>query len=181
MNRVEQKLYVCRSRRECDAVYGTYASDSARSLETVQESKNTHLRLRTMRCRKPQPCYMNDYNRSITMTGEPAPGGGESFAVRHDRFRDALESTDWDEFSGLTNDEQRIRFVYERMQRCATGPNSSKDGDAALEMKKSGTERFQKSDYRNALYWYSLAALHCPQTEGTVHTQHGVRYTSDIV
>lgn len=94
--------------------------------------------------------------------------------------------------STAENDGQKIQFVYGRLYAsscrrhgaCSGGDNSNsndeydadesaaaaattsccKDGEKALEMKKSGTECFQRSDYRNALNWYSLAVLHCPQT-----------------
>lgn len=93
----------------------------------------------------------------------------EPFAVRHGRFRDALDRCDRDEFAGLADDEQRIRwFVRGRLVRGVTSGDASedrrKDGAAALAMKLSGTEQFRKSDYPAALRWYSLAVLHCPQT-----------------
>lgn len=105
---------------------------------------------------------------------EPASQGCEPFSVRHERFRNTLEPLDWEEFSASSDDKQKIRFVYERLYNSETFGddneeinNSGKDGDAALKMKKTGTGYFQKSDHQNALNWYSLAALHCPHTEGT--------------
>jgi len=107
---------------------------------------------------------------------EQAPQGGENFSIRHDRFRSILKSSDWDEFSKSTDDKQKIQFVYERLytdgqdfggcKSTEDEPASYKNGEKAMEMKKSGTDYFQKSDYRNALNWYSLAVLHCPQTKG---------------
>lgn len=101
----------------------------------------------------------------------------QPFVVRHGRFRDALTESDWDEFTRLAedgHDEQMVRFAYDRLQDVddkddmPPPPEGRKDGDEALKMKRSGTEYFQKSDYRNALNWYSLAVLHCPQwTKGT--------------
>ncbi|XP_025202672.1 SET and MYND domain-containing protein 4 [Melanaphis sacchari] len=106
---------------------------------------------------------------------EPLTPGVEPFSIRHDRFRNILKSSDWDEFNELTDDKQKIQFVYERLyahgqassdsESTEDRPASYKNGDKALEMKKSGTDYFQKSDYRNALNWYSLAVLHCPQTD----------------
>lgn len=112
------------------------------------------------------------------MMNEPSPPGGEPFSIRHDRFRNILKSSDWDEFTKSTNDKQKIQFVYERLYAHgqASGDSNNKhteeeltsykNGVKALEMKKSGTDYFQKSDYRNALNWYSIAVLHCPQTKG---------------
>lgn len=109
------------------------------------------------------------------MMNGPSPPGIEPFSIRHDRFCNTLKSSDWDEFTKSTDDKQKIQFVYERLyshrQSFGDGDNiedepaSYKNGDKALEMKKSGTDYFQKSDYRNALNWYSLAVLHCPQTK----------------
>lgn len=107
---------------------------------------------------------------------EPASQGYKPFSVRHDMFRNTLKSSDLDEFSNLMEDQRKIEFVYERLYGLAAETSdddnvvdvgSCKTGDAALEMKKSGTESFKKSDYRNALNWYSLAVLRCPQTKGT--------------
>jgi len=110
------------------------------------------------------------------MMNGPSPSGIEPFSIRHDRFCNTLKSSDWDEFTKSTDDKQKIQFVYERLysHRQSSGdgdniedePANYKNGDKALEMKKSGTDYFQKSDYRNALNWYSLAVLHCPQTKG---------------
>uniref|UniRef100_A0A2S2NHH6 SET and MYND domain-containing protein 4 n=1 Tax=Schizaphis graminum TaxID=13262 RepID=A0A2S2NHH6_SCHGA len=111
------------------------------------------------------------------MMNEPSPPGGEPFSIRHDRFRNILKSSDWDEFTKSTDDKQKIQFVYERLyangqtsgnsnnKHTKEEPTRYKNGVKALEMKKSGTDYFQKSDYRNALNWYSLAVLHCPQTK----------------
>ncbi|CAI6367479.1 unnamed protein product [Macrosiphum euphorbiae] len=106
---------------------------------------------------------------------ELAPQGVEPFSIRHDRFRNILKTSDWDEFTKSTDDKQKIQFVYERLyaggqvsggcQNTKDEPASYKNGEKSMEMKKSGTDYFQKSDYRNALNWYSLAVLHCPQTK----------------
>lgn len=107
---------------------------------------------------------------------EPASQGCEPFLIQHDRFRNTLKSSDLDEFSKLMEDQQKIEYVYKRLygpeaktsnDDNVTDGDSCKSGDATLEMKKSGTEYFKKSDYRNALNWYSLAVLRCPQTKGT--------------
>jgi hypothetical protein len=109
------------------------------------------------------------------MDDEPASLGRKPFSVRHNRFRNTLRSSDWDEFIGLVDDKQKIQFVYGRLlaedDTATNGDddderNSCKNGDKALEMKKLGTECFQNTDYRKALNWYSLAVLHCPQTKG---------------
>lgn len=111
------------------------------------------------------------------MMNELAPQGGENFSIRHDRFRNILKSSDWDEFAKSTDDKQKIQFVYERLYAAGgqdfggcksteDEPVSYKNGEKAMEMKKSGNDYFQKSVYRNALNWYSLAVLHCPQTKG---------------
>lgn len=109
---------------------------------------------------------------------EPASRDFEPFSVQHENFRNTLKTSDWDEFSKLPDNEQKIRFVYEKLyaknislSNDVRGNNNAtsdgcKNGDKALEMKKSGTEYFQISDYRNALNRYSRAALHCPQTKG---------------
>jgi len=105
------------------------------------------------------------------------PQGSEPFSIQHDRFRNILKSSDWDKFAKLTDDKQKILFVYKRLyahghasggcKNTENEPASYKSGEKALEMKKSGNDYFQKSDYRNALNRYSLAVLHCPQTKGT--------------
>lgn len=110
------------------------------------------------------------------MLVEPASQGCKPFSVLHEIFRKTLKSSDLDQFSNLIEDWQKIEFVYEKLygltEETSNDDNvvdigSCKTGDAALEMKKSGTESFKKSDYRNALNWYSLAVLRCPQTKGT--------------
>lgn len=108
----------------------------------------------------------------------------QPFAIRHGRFRDALTASEWDELAWLVRedgrDEQLVRFAYDKLQDAdiaddvPPSPEGRKDGDGALRMKRAGNERFQKSDYRNALNWYSLAVLHCPQrTKGTYRRNRG--------
>lgn len=108
---------------------------------------------------------------------KPASQGCGPFSIQHDRFRKTLKSTDWDEFAGLTDDKQKVRFVYEKLYKrteaipavegsCNDTTEVCKNGSKALEMKKSGNEYFQKSDYRNALNWYSQAVINCPQNDG---------------
>lgn len=108
---------------------------------------------------------------------KPASQGCVPFSVQHDRFRKSLKSTDWDEFAKLTDDKQKVRFVYEKLYKqaeatpaddsiCNDTPEVSKNGPKALEMKKTGNEYFQKSNYQNALNWYSQAVLNCPQNNG---------------
>ncbi|VVC29601.1 Tetratricopeptide repeat,Tetratricopeptide repeat-containing domain,Tetratricopeptide-like helical [Cinara cedri] len=105
------------------------------------------------------------------MMNEPASQGNEHFSIQHERFRNTLNASDLDEFSNLPDDNRRIHFVYKRLYANLGDPGAgddegnSKNGDKALEMKKTGTVYFQKSDYRNAVNWYSLALLNCPQTE----------------
>lgn len=137
-------------------------------LETVQTIKNKN----TFRLgRRRVPPGTITLRQSCTMSDEPRTdrNGQADFSVQHDRFQNSLRPSDWDEFSALADDPCRIRFVYGRLYVDGDrdrGDDRCKDGPEALEMKKSGTARFQKSDYRNALNWYSLAALRCPQTEG---------------
>ncbi|KAL5241356.1 hypothetical protein ACI65C_008766 [Semiaphis heraclei] len=109
------------------------------------------------------------------MMNEQVPQGGDHFLIQHDRFRNNLKSSDWDEFTKSTDDKQKIQFVYKRLYAhghdfggCKNTEDESasyKSGEKALEMKKSGNDFFQKSDHRNALNQYSLAVLHCPQTK----------------
>lgn len=112
---------------------------------------------------------------------EPAAAAAASqraqpFSARHERFRDGLTPDDWAEFTGSADDEQRVRFVYERThgdgeettggEEAAADDNGCKNGAETLALKRSGTECFQRSDYRDALDWYSRAVLRCPQTKG---------------
>lgn len=97
----------------------------------------------------------------------------KSFLNQHNNFRNSLKNEDFDEFSSLTNDRQKIKFVYERLYN-ENAKNDidelqqlqtiGKNGSKALEIKKTGTEYFQKSDNIQALHWYSLAILFCPQS-----------------
>lgn len=154
-----------------------FSLDWAEFLETVQRFKNSRVpSLQTARIEHfyLQAFYVYRYVRTVTTMNGPASQGHEPFSVQHDRFRNTLGASDLEDFANLSDDTGKITFVYGRLYEHAdqTFPGagsrdeSTKNGDKAMEMKKTGNCCFQKSDYRNAVNWYSLAVLNCPQTEG---------------
>ncbi|XP_050428772.1 SET and MYND domain-containing protein 4 [Adelges cooleyi] len=112
------------------------------------------------------------------------PVATEAFSIRHARFRDTLKPEDVDEFSKFAKDKQKIRFLYRRLYGAQNDDEPSgigggyKDGNKALDLKKTGNGYFQKSDYVQALSWYSLAVFQCPQTGGDWSTQLAILYAN---
>ncbi|XP_050521268.1 SET and MYND domain-containing protein 4-like [Daktulosphaira vitifoliae] len=111
----------------------------------------------------------------------------KSFLNEHTKFRDSLNTEDLDKFSNFFNDKDKIKYIYERLynesikididesqQSRAIGKNGTK----VLEIKKTGTKYFQKSDNIQALHWYSIAILYCPQVTNDWLKQLSILYAN---
>lgn len=94
---------------------------------------------------------------------------GTFFRNSINRIQDSVGSDDFEEFSKLTNDADRIKFIYELdavHQIDLPIWQFKKNSEKALDCKNKGNQVYGKSLFGQAARHYSNGLLECPQQDG---------------
>jgi hypothetical protein len=86
-----------------------------------------------------------------------------------EEIRKQISGEKFEIFSNLPSDDARVQFISNfspSFPSAEASPSSKKDVQRAMNLKNSGNQSFQNSNWEEALEFYNKSLIHMPKTDG---------------